>query len=39
MEMINLSNLQKDKVSTAQVIADIGVFALLKLRLKETDQR
>jgi len=31
--MINLSNLQKDKVSTAQVIADIGVLILVLINL------
>ena len=31
--MINLSNLQKDKVSTAQVIADIGILILVLINL------
>ncbi|WP_338762115.1 hypothetical protein WAF17_16935 [Bernardetia sp. ABR2-2B] len=31
--MINLSNLQKDKFSTAQVIADIGVLILVLINL------
>ncbi|WP_291723628.1 hypothetical protein [Bernardetia sp.] len=31
--MINLSNLQKDKVSTAQVVADIGVLILVLINL------
>lgn len=31
--MINLSNLQKDKVSTVQVIADIGVLILVLINL------
>ncbi len=31
--MINLSNLQKDKVSTAQVIADIAILILVLINL------